>query len=52
MRRCANFEEENRRLKSIVANQARIFGCSRTLLAKKLQPAVKRQMVAEIMTTA
>ena len=26
MRRCANFEEENRRLKSIVANQARILG--------------------------
>ena len=42
-------EDENRRLKSIVADQALDIRALKDVLAKKrLRPAVKRQMVAEM----
>jgi Transposase len=48
MRRLRHLEEENRRLKAIVADQAarhsRTEGCARK---KRIRPAVKRAMVAE-----
>ena len=50
MRRLRQLEEENRRLKSIVADQALNLRALKDMLAKKrVRPAVKRQMVAEAM---
>jgi putative transposase len=52
MRRLRQLEEENRRLKSIVADQALDIRALKDVLAKNgLRPAVKRQMVMEVMTS-
>jgi putative transposase len=52
MRRLRQLEEENRRLKAIVADQtldiSNAEGCTRK---KRLWPAVKREMVMEVMTS-
>lgn len=48
MRRLRQLDEENRRLKSIVADQAVDLRVLKDVLAKKrLRPEVKRQMVRE-----
>jgi putative transposase len=49
MRRLRQLEEENRRLKSIVADQALDLAL-KDVLQKWIRPAVKRQMVVEVMT--
>jgi hypothetical protein len=51
MRCLRQVEEENRRLKAIVAEQALDRRAERRAGKERLQPAVKRQMVVEIMTT-
>jgi putative transposase len=52
LRRLRQLEDENRRLKAIVADQALDIRALKDVLAKKrLQPAVKRQMVADMMAT-
>ena len=52
MRRLRQLEEENRRLKSIVADQALEYpGAEGRAGKKRLRPAVKRQMVVEVMST-
>src|SRR5271169_629535 len=52
MRRLRQLEEENRRLKSIVADQGTGYSGAQGCAGKKrIRPAVKRQMVVEVMTT-
>ena len=52
MRRIRQLEEENRRLKSIVADHALDIRALKDVAGKKLLgPAVKRAMVAKVMTT-
>jgi putative transposase len=52
MRRLKRLEEENRRLKGIVADQALDMLALKDVLAKKcLRPALKRQMGAELIAT-
>src|SRR6516164_8514772 len=52
MRRLRQLEDENRRLKSIVVDQALDLRALKDVLAKNgYGPRWKRQMVAEVMTT-
>jgi putative transposase len=52
LRRLRQLEEENRRLKSIVADQALdIPGAEGRTGQKRVRPAVKREMVAEVIAT-
>jgi hypothetical protein len=52
MRRLRELEEENRRLKSIVADQALDVWALKNVLAKKrMRTAVKRKMVSQVIAT-